>query len=246
MKTKLAAALVLALLAVTASAAADPTAAASAEITALEAKFEAALAAHDRQQLEPLLADSFAWVHGSDGRVEDREGWLANAARGMALSGQRNARTEYGATLVFHGDPPHTAIRMARVRLVDSEHGREMWTRQTQTFVKAAGAWQIAMGQGVVMYDGPALDAALHARYAGTYLLDDGRRLVLAWQDNALLATLPNGTQTQIFLASPTDEVMRNPTAGALHFTLDAAGNPQSASLRRGTQDVWHAARKRD
>jgi len=206
----------------------------------------AALAARDRKQLEPLIADSFMWVHGSDGRVEDREGWLANAARGMALSGQRNARMEYGVTLSFHGLPPNTAIRVARVQLINAEHTREMWTRQTHTLVRTAGKWQMVMGQGVVMYDGPPLDPGLHERYAGIYRLDDGRVLILEYQDGALLATLPNGAHAQIFLATPTDELVRNPTAGALHFTLDANGRPQVAALRRGQEELWRAPRKPD
>jgi hypothetical protein len=68
--------------------------------------------------------------------------------------------------------------------------------------------------------------------------------LVLDWTDGALLATLPNGAQTQIFLASPTLEAMRNPAAGVLHFTLDAQGNPKSASLVRGSEEIWKALRQ--
>jgi ketosteroid isomerase-like protein len=218
---------------------------ATADIAALESKFEAGLAARDAKLLEPLLADPFTWVHSSDGRVDGRKEWLANAARGMALSGQRNARTEHGASVALYGDEPHTAVRVARVRLVDAAGGREIWMRQTHTLVRnGAGPWQIAMGQGVVMYDGPPLDPALHARYAGTYAIEGGRKLVLEWTDGALLATLPNGAQTQIFLASPTLEAMRNPAAGVLHFTLDAQGNPKSASLVRGSEEIWKALRQ--
>lgn len=218
---------------------------ATADIAALESKFEAGLAARDAKLLEPLLADPFTWVHSSDGRVDGRKEWLANAARGMALSGQRNARTEHGASVVLYGDEPHTAVRVARVRLVDSAGGREIWMRQTHTLVRnGAGPWQIAMGQGVVMYDGPPLDPALHARYAGTYAIEGGRKLVLEWTDGALLATLPNGAQTQVFLASPTLEAMRNPAAGVLHFTLDAQGNPQTASLVRGSEEIWNSLRQ--
>ncbi len=226
-------------------AAETPTDRATAEIAALEKNLEAGLAARDTKLLEPLLADPFTWVHSSDGRVDGRKGWLAEAARGMALSGQRNARTEHGTSLVFYGDEPHTAIRVARVRLVDSAGGREIWMRQTHTLVrKGAGPWQLAMGQGVVMYDGPPLDSKLHERYAGTYVLADGRKLVLDWTDGTLLATFPNGAQTQIFLASPAQEVMRNPAAGVLHFTLDATGNPTTASLKRGSTEVWSAKRQ--
>jgi hypothetical protein len=64
--------------------------------------------------------------------------------------------------------------------------------RQTHTLVRgSAGKWQLAMGQGVIMYDGPPLDPALHARYAGVYVLGDGRQLVLEWSDGALLCHVP-------------------------------------------------------
>jgi ketosteroid isomerase-like protein len=215
------------------------------DIATLESGFEAGLAARDVKLLEPLLADRFVWIHASDGRVDGRKEWLANAARGMALSGQRNARTEHDPTVTLYGEEPHTAVRISRVRLVQAEVGRESWLRQTHTLVRnAAGAWQIAMGQGVVMYEGPPLDAALHARYAGVYAIDDGRKLLLEWSDGQLLATFPNGAKTQVFLLSPTEEAVRNLSVGSLHFTLDDKGNPTAASLMRGSQEVWRGTRE--
>lgn len=215
------------------------------EIAALESQLEAGLAARDRKLLEPLIAEPFTWVHGSDGRVDQREDWLANAARGMALAGQRSTRSEHGATIVLYGDPVHTAVRMVRVRLLDPAGTRESWMRQTHTLVRnRAGKWQLIMGQGVIMYDGPPLEPALHSRYAGIYVLGDGRQLVLEWTDGALLARLPAGARTQIFLASPTQEVIRNPAAGSLTFTLDENGSPTHAALVRAGQELWRAARK--
>jgi hypothetical protein len=217
----------------------------SEEIARAETQLAAGLAARDVKLLEPLIGEPFTWVHSSDGRVDDRRGWLSSAARGMALSGQRLQRTEHGTTLQFHGDPAHTAVRIARVRLVDASRGRESWLRQTHTWVRApSGPWRLVMGQGVTMYDGPPLDAALHARYAGLYLLEDGRRLELDWKEEALLATFPNGAQTQIFLASPTEEVVRNPSAGALRFTLDDRGMPRVAALVRAGEEMWRATKR--
>lgn len=219
---------------------------AAADIAVVEAQFETALANRDRKALEPLIAEPFTWIHASDGRVDGREAWLANAARGMALSGQRKTRTEHGATLALYGSPaPHSALRVARVQLVDGADHRETWIRQTQMFVRTdPGKWQLASGQGVVMYDGPPLDPALHARYAGTYVIDAKRKLVLVWKESTLLATFPSGAETQIFLASPTDEAMRNPAAGVLRFTLDASGAPVSAALVRAGEELWRGVRQ--
>ena len=215
------------------------------DVAAADERLDAALAARDAKLLEPLVAPRLAWVHSSDGRVDDRRTWLDNAARGMALSGQRVQRTAHGATTELFGSPAHTAIRIARVRLLDAEKNREMWLRQTRTWVREGrGPWRLVMGQGVVMYDGPTLDAALHARYAGVYLLPDGRKLTLEWSEDSLLATLPSGAQAQVFLESPTDEVVRVPTAGSLHFTLADDGTPRAASLMRLGKELWRADRR--
>lgn len=211
------------------------------DIATLESRLAAGLAARDIQQLEPLIAEPFTWIHSSDGRVDDRSTWLQSATRGMALSGQRNPRSEYDATLTSYGNPAHTAVRVSRVRL--ELQNRESWIRQTHTWVREAGSWKLAMGQGVVMYDGPPLDPALHSRYAGTFALEDGRTLSLKWQEPMLLATFPNGARTQIFLASLTEESVRNPAAGGLRFTLDDRGIPQAAALVRQGQEIWRAKR---
>jgi ketosteroid isomerase-like protein len=215
-------------------------------IEEVERRFAAALEARDRPALEKVLTDQFTWIHASDGRVDAREDWLANAARGMALSGQRSERTEHGASVQWHGSPrPHTAIRIARIRLLDAANKRESWLRQTHVLVRGEdGGWRVAMGQGVVMYEGPELDLALHQRYAGTYVISPDRKLVLAWEDGSLQATFPSGARTQIFLASPTEEASRTVGAGSLRFTLGDDGRPAAVSLVRRHEEVWRAKRE--
>ncbi|APV51983.1 hypothetical protein BWI17_21325 [Betaproteobacteria bacterium GR16-43] len=218
------------------------------EIEALEANLQAGLAKRDRPLLETLITDPFAWVHASDGRVDTRESWLRAAARGMALTGQRSVRTEHGSQwMAYGGTEPHTVVRVTRVRLADEAAKRESWLRQSHTLVRGSdGQWRLAMGQGVLMYEGPPLDKALHARYTGTFVLEDGRVLKMAWIDDSLMATLPNGVMTQIFLASPTEEATRTVGAGRLKFAPDANGVPSEASLWRGEDVQWRAKRKAD
>ena len=222
------------------------TKAALSAIEDVEQRFARALDARDRPALEPLLADRFNWIHASDGRVDTRDAWLGNAAKGMALTGQRSERTEHGVSVELHGAPqPDTAIRIGRIRLVDTANKRESWLRQTHVLVRGEdGAWRLALGQGVVMYEGAMLDLALHQRYVGTYIISPGRKLVLAWEEDALQATFPTGAKTQIFLASPTEEASRTLGAGQLKFTLGEDGRPVAASLVRGDQEIWRAKRE--
>jgi hypothetical protein len=135
-------------------------------------------------------------------------------------------------------------VRVARVRLLDSAGTRESWMRQTHVWIRnSAGAWQLVLGQGVIMYEGPPLDPTLHARYAGTYVIAPGRTLMLTWEDNSLLVTWPNGGKGQIFLASPTEEASRTSGAGRLRFTLTPDGKPTAAALVRAEQEIWKATR---
>lgn len=216
-------------------------------IAAVEGRLESALAQRDRPALERLIATPFTWVHASDGRVDSRETWLTNAAQGMALSGQRSERSEHGAMLTAYGgaENPQTVVRVARVRLRDPKGTRESWIRQTRLFVRGAdGSWQLASGQGTLMYEGPVLDPALHARYAGVYVISPGRTLTLTWENEALLASFPSGATTQIFLASPTEEAARTVGAGRLRFTLGPDRLPGAVALVRGDEEVWRATRK--
>jgi hypothetical protein len=217
----------------------------AAAIADVEARLERALRHRDRAALDAVVATPFTWVHASDGRTDTRDVWLASAAQGSALTGQRVERSEHGPSLAAYGTPqPHTVVRVARVRLLDATGGRESWIRQTHVLVRDAdGAWRLALGQGVLMYEGPPLDAALHARYAGTYVISPGRQLVLAFEDGALFATFPNGGAAQVFLASPTEEASRTLGAGRLRFTLGPDGRPVAAALVRGDREVWRATR---
>lgn len=215
-------------------------------IEEVEQRFASALDARDRPALEKVVTDQFNWVHASDGRVDSREAWLSTAARGTALSGQKSERTEYGASTQLYGAPQvSTAIRIARVRLVDAANKRESWLRQTHVLVRGDdGAWRLALGQGVVMYEGPPLDIAMHQRYVGTYVISPERKLMLAWEDGGLQATFPTGAKTQIFLATPVEEASRTEGAGSLKFALGDDGRPVAVSLVRRGEEVWRAMRK--
>ena len=106
------------------------------------------------------------------------------------------------------------------------------------------GAWRIAAGQGTLLYEGAPLDTALHARYAGRYVISPDRALVLAWEDGGLFATLPSGARGQIFLASPTEEAVRTIGAGHLRFTLGPDGRPVTAALVRADREAWRGTRQ--
>jgi ketosteroid isomerase-like protein len=215
------------------------------EIAAIEVRLERALVQRDRAALEPIIASRFTWLHASDGRIETREAWLASAAAGAALAGVRQIRTEHTPAIDVHGSPPHTVVRVARVRIIDSSGARESWLRQSHVFVREDdGAWRVAMGQGTVMYEGPPLDMGMHQRYIGIFDLPDGRVFKTTWEDGFLFGTLPNGAKFQLFLGSPTEEAVRTTGSGRMRFTLGPDGRPVTAALVRGTQELWRATRR--
>lgn len=211
------------------------------EIAHLEERIDSALARRDTAALAPLVADSFRFVHAMDGRVDTRATWLADAARGMALSRQRNTLLTFDTTLTVYGG--HTAVRTSRVRIRITAVPRESWIRQMRVYVREPGGWRLAYGQGTRMYDGPVIDTVLYRRYAGTYAIDSARSLVLQWDGYALMATWPNGTRAQTFLASPTDELVASSDLGRLRFTLGADGRPTAISMVRDTTVLWRAER---
>ena len=213
------------------------------EIADVEARIDSALARRDTTALVRLVADSFTFVHAMDGRVDSRATWLADAARGMALSRQRNARMAFDTTVTVYGG--YTAVRTARVRLRIADAPRESWLQQTMMYVRQPDGWRLAHGQGTRIYDGPVIDTALYRRYAGTYAIDSTRSLVLEWDGYALMARWPNGTRVQTFLASPTDELVASPDLARLRFTLGSDGRPSTISSVRGTTVLWRAQRVR-
>lgn len=211
------------------------------EIAAVEARIDSALASRDQAALGRLVADSFTWIHGADGRVDSRETWLRQAAVGMALTRQSRERSAFDTTLVVHGG--HTAVRTSRLRLRSRDGARESWLRQRLVFVRRPHGWRLASGQGTLLYDGPPTDTALYSRYAGRYVIAPGRVLLMEWDGDALMATLPSGARAPIFLASPTEEAARSASAGRLRFTLGPDGRPVTAALVRDTMVLWRAER---
>jgi hypothetical protein len=211
------------------------------EIAQVEERIDSALARRDTATLSPLVADSFRFVHAMDGRVDTRATWLADAARGIALSRQRNTLLTFDTTLTVYGG--YTAVRTSRIRIRITAAPRESWLQQTRVYVREPGGWRLAYGQGTRLYDGPVIDTALYRRYAGTYAIDSARSLVLDWDGYALMATWPNGTRVQTFLASPTDELVASPDLGRLRFTLGADGRPTAVSMVRDTTVLWRAGR---
>jgi ketosteroid isomerase-like protein len=209
------------------------------EVAAADARFEDALDKRDVAALEAVLADGFIWVHSLDGRVDSRATFIAQTARGMGLSRQREEATTFDHTLAVF---PATAIRTTRVRIRFKDGSRETWARQTRVFVLDGGRWKLASGQSTRMYDGPVTTARLYEPYAGAYVIDAKRTLRLEWDGDSLMGTYPNGARTQVFLKSPTDEAAFGPDR--LRFELNAAGRPVAVQLLRGDEVVWRGDRK--
>jgi ketosteroid isomerase-like protein len=207
-------------------------------IGAVEARFDEALEGRDRAALDGVLAESFVWIHALDGRVDSRSVFLDQTARGLGLSRQREESKTFDQTLAVYGS---AAIRTTRVRTRFKDGTRETWMRQNRVFVSEAGQWKLASGQGTRMYDGPVTTSKTYQPYAGTYVIDTRRSLLLEWDGDALLATYPSGARSQVFLKSPTEEAVQGPDQ--FRFVLDQAGRPASVVLLRGEEQVWRGER---
>jgi ketosteroid isomerase-like protein len=208
-------------------------------IAAADARFEDALDKRDMVALEAVLAGSFTWVHALDGRVDSRATFIAQTARGMGLSRQREQATTFDNTLAVY---PSSAIRVSRVRVRFKDGSRETWMRQTRVFLLDGGQWKLASGQGTRMYDGPVTTAKIYEPYAGAYVIDAKRTLRLEWDGDALIGTYPSGTGTQVFLKSPTEEAVFG--TDHLRFELNATGRPVAVQLFRGEELIWRGERQ--
>jgi hypothetical protein len=205
----------------------------------VERRFEAALDKRDRAELESILTPQFMWVHAGEGRVDSRAVFIEQSVRGMGLTRQRASVATFERNMAMYDN---TVIATSRVRNRFPDGARETWIRQTRIYVKEAGHWKLAHGQGTRMYDGPVSDARLYERYAGTYALPDGRVLKMEWDGDSLLAELPSSSRMQVFLKSPTEEATTRPDRYV--FVLDEAGRPQAVRFLRGEMEIWRAERR--
>lgn len=209
-------------------------------IAEVEQRFNQAVEKRDGAELENVLADPFTWIHALDGRVESRATFIASVVNGQALARQRaDSSTSFDRALALYAN---TAIVTSRVRTRFPGGNRETWVRQSRVYVRDDSGWKLALGHGTPLYDGPVTTSELYGRYAGTYVMADGRTLRLDWDGDALMATLPNGPRTQIFLKSPTEEATALPEHFV--FTLDATGRPTAVRSMRGSTETWRAERK--
>ena len=215
---------------------ADSKATTETDIASVEQRFEQALEKRNRTELDSVLADPFIWVHALEGRVDSRSVFIENSMKGLGLARQYTQSSSFEKTLAVYGD---TAIATARVRSRFSDGQRETWFRQSRVYVRNGGVWKLAMGQGTRMYDGPITTADLYARYAGTYAIPDGRTLKMEWDGDSLIATFPNGTRSQVFLKSPTEEAIES--VDRFVFVLDNTGRVTAVRFMHGETESWRA-----
>jgi hypothetical protein len=168
----------------------------------VEQRFNQAVDKRDDAELERVLANPFTWIHALDGRVESRAMFISNVTKGLGLARQRaDSSTTFDRAVAVYDS---TAIATSRVRTRFPGGSCEMWLRQSRVYVWSDGAWKLALGHGTPLYDGPVTSATLYEKYAGTYVMADGRTLRMEWDGDSLMATLPLGARTQVFLKSPT------------------------------------------
>lgn len=181
--------------------------------------------------------------------VESRDAFFkqSQAGRGPTGTRQHTLRTEFQPTLTVEG---HTAVRTVRARLRRNDGLGEIWMFQRFVYVRGDdGEWRMMSGQGTPLYDGPAIDTALYARYAGTCEADPEYRsptrgpLRIVWDGAALLSTLPGGAHIFVFLRSPIEEMYEYPLNSEIRFELGPDGRPVAASIERNGKRTWYGHR---
>src|SRR5262245_62193189 len=184
---------------------ADSQATTERAIANVEQRFNQAIEKRDRAELERVLADPFIMVH-RHGNVDSRSVFIEGAVRGVGLIRQRpHVQTSiFEKTLTVHGN---SAIVTSRVRFRFPDEQMEGWSRQSHLYVRDGEVWKLAMWHSTDMYDGPITTSTLYGRYAGSYLLQDGRTLKVESDADSLMATFPSGSRSQIFLKSATEAI---------------------------------------
>jgi len=153
-------------------------------------------------------------------------------------------RQEYGVATTISEGPDRKVVRTSRLRLRDRAGTREKWLHRTHVYAQdRAGAWKLVRAQDQVIYEGGALSDSLHSRYGGTFMIAPGKVVRLAWRAGMLLATLPEGSTRQVFLASPVEEAVHEPGAAHLRFTLSDDGKPATVASVQGGKEEWRATR---
>jgi hypothetical protein len=166
-------------------------------------------------------------------------------ASGIAGYASFELRQEYGVAITANEvDRRRGFVRTSRLRLRDRAATREQWLRRTHVFVQeTGGSWRLASAEDTVIYDGAPLSDSLHSRYGGTFAIAPGKTVRLAWQGGMLLATMPDGSTRQVFLASPLEEAPGRADDGHLRFTLSDDGRPATVAWVRQGREVWRATR---
>src|SRR5262245_36438053 len=220
---------------------ADSKATTEGAIATVEQRFDQAIEKRDRNELESVLADPFIFVHAGHGNVDSRSVFIENAVRGLGLArqGPHAQLSTFERILAVYGNSAIVTLRR-RIRFPDEQ--RDLWFRQSSVYVRDGEVWKLAMGHGTLMYDGPITTSTLYGRYAGTYVLQDGRTLKMEWDGDSLIGTLPGGTRSQIFLKSPTEEASERPNR--LAFVLDKTGHPTTVRMMNGATEGWRAEKK--
>lgn len=118
--------------------AAPPTTEAAQQIMDLEKDWAAAENRHDAARLRSILDDKFVFTIGANGKLYDKEAFIAANVRGAPDPTQSQTLTDL--TVIVDGD---TAVSMG----TDTERGTKMGkpysevARYSVTYVRRAGRW---------------------------------------------------------------------------------------------------------
>ena len=164
-----------------------------------------------------------------------------------AVAGGFDLHQEYAVSVAGRGlerSDGGTVTRTSRLRLRDRAGTRERWVYRSHAFVRAAdGTWHLHRTDDRVLYDGRPLSDSLHSRYGGTFMIEPGKVVRLAWLGGVLMATMPDGSTRQVFLVSSSEENEDAANGGHFRFTLAEDGKPATVAWVHGGHEAWRATR---
>lgn len=201
-------------------------------------EFLDAVATGDRKPFEKYYADD-CMIFDEKGRGMDKKAFVADQA--PLPAGDTGSIKLVNAQSRILGD---TAILSYDLDETETIYGQEMKARyrETDTWVRRNGEWQIVAEQVLRYYEDPApgkADVKKYPDYVGTYELTPGTTMTVSSEGTGLYSQR-NGRPKEQLIPEASDIFFRKGVEGRRLFRRDEKGKVDALIDRRNNEDiVW-------